>query len=225
MISLVDYEIGRLLDFLNKKGISDNTLVVFTSDHGDYMGEHGLVTKSPALYDCLVRIPMIFRWPEQIDSDRRDNRFASAVDLLPTLVSAAGLEYPDQVEGINLLPYLTDHGKKGEIREVAYSEYGIPGEPYNQFRLKEEGISKKVFVNPYTDKLPWEANPVALAGRIRMVRNHKWKYIEEEGGTCELYDLVNDPHELVNLWDEPVFQDIQEKLFLKLDLWKKQLNK
>jgi len=70
MVSQIDAEIGILLKHLRDRGLEENTLVVMTSDHGDYMGDHGLCTKSPAMYDCLVRVPLILRWPGVIAENR-----------------------------------------------------------------------------------------------------------------------------------------------------------
>jgi arylsulfatase A-like enzyme len=209
----VDAEIGRLLDHLDRRGLAENTLLVYTSDHGDYMGDHGLMTKSPSLYDCLVRVPLIVRWPGHVDENRQDDRFASHVDLLPTIAAAAGAPPPGQAQGIDLLPFLRDGGTGSSIRPAAYSEYGLPGLPYNEERITmSTGYDRIRFVNPLNDLLPWEGNPVSLAGRIRMVRTDEWKYVEELQGTCELYDLVNDPHELTNLWDQPAYADVQGEL-------------
>jgi hypothetical protein len=196
---------------------------VFTSDHGDYMGDHGLITKSPALYDCLVRVPMIFRWKGWIDENRLDHRFASTVDMMPTLLAAAGLENPESVQGKNLLPCLKDGGNGAAIREAAFSEYGIPGIPYNEERIKVEGLEGKRFSNPGNCYIPWEGNPISLAGRIRMIRTDQWKFIEEEGGVCELYDLEKDSYELRNLWNALGYEEIQKELQYKLEEWKSTL--
>ena len=165
-ISLLDREIGRVLDYLEKKGLAENTLVVFTSDHGDYMGEHGLMTKSPAMYDSLVRVPFLVRWPGHIDRGRRDTRFVSHVDLMPTFLEVAGHPIPNSVQGASLVPLLRDGGQGESVRSAAYSEYGAPGSPYDKSRLAQEGLADKAYVNSSDDRLPWEANPVALSGRV-----------------------------------------------------------
>lgn len=223
MVSLVDAEIGRVLHFLDEQGLTENTLLVFTSDHGDYLGDHGMITKSPAMYDCLVRVPFIVRWPGQIDSDRRDTRFVSHIDLMPTLAEATGADCPPQAQGMSFMPLLTDNAAKVPFRAAAFSEYGVPGVPYDEERLQAEGLDQKHFANPNNPRLPWEANPVSLAGRIYMIRTHKWKYVDEPDGTCELYDLKNDPHELVNLCNDPAYAEIQQKLSHQLAVWQQQI--
>ena len=212
MISFVDNQIGRLLKYLKEEDLLDNTLIIFTSDHGDYMGDHGLMTKSPALYDCLVRVPMIIKWKSKIAGGITDNNFVSHIDLLPTICSAADIPYPKEVEGINLMPYLLEPNNREEIRHFGYSEYGVPGTPYDKKRMIEEGLDNKRFMNPWEDGIPWEGNPVALSGRIFMYRNHEYKYVEEPSGTNELYDLVNDPYELENIYDENIHRKLIEKI-------------
>ncbi len=223
MITLIDGEIGKILDFLDRRGLNENTLLVFTSDHGDYQGDHGLMAKSPALYDALVRVPFILRWPGHIEAGRRDDRFASHVDLMPSFAAAAGLPAPTQAQGVDLLPALRDGGDGPPLRPFAFSEYGVPGQPYDEQRLNREGLQNALFRNPAHDSLPWEGNPVSLAGRIRMLRNHSWKLIAEENGAGELYDMRNDPHELSNLWDNPHYKDIRKELQLALANWISQI--
>jgi arylsulfatase A-like enzyme len=188
------------------------------------MGDHGLITKSPSLYDCLVRVPLIVCWPGHVDESRRDARFASHVDLLPTFAAAAGVPCPAQAQGVNLLPFLRDGGTGSDIRPAAYSEYGLPGLPYTGERIAmSTGFDRVRFVNPMNDLLPWEGNPVSLAGRMRMLRTHEWKYVEELAGTSELYDLASDPHELVNLWNRPAYAGVQRELESRLRAWKQAL--
>jgi arylsulfatase A-like enzyme len=220
MITMIDDEIGKILTYLDENKLNENTLIVFTSDHGDYQGDHGLIAKSPSLYDVLVRVPMIFRWTGHIDSGRVDDRFASHIDLMPTFADVAGIPCPEQAQGMNLIPFLVNENKGEAIRPFAVCEYGVQGEPYTQERLIAEGLKDKLYTNPWNDKLSWEGNPVALSGRITMIRTHDWKYIDEPDGICELYDLNTDPYELNNLWNQPQVQVIQTELQEQLDLWK-----
>lgn len=222
MMTMIDGEIGRLLDYLDDNNLSENTLIVFTSDHGDYQGDHGLIAKSPSLYDVLVRVPMIFRWTGQIDAGRIDKGFASHIDFMPTFADVAGISCPKQSQGVNLMPFLKDE-LETPIRSYAISEYGVPDKPYSEQRLHAEDLQEKQFTNPWNDKLSWEGNPVTLAGRITMIRTHDWKYIDEPDGTCELYDLTSDPHELVNLWNNSAVLDIQTELQKQLEAWKKSI--
>lgn len=209
MISSVDHEIGRVLDFLDDSGEREDTLILFTSDHGDYQGDHGLLTKSPALYDCLVRVPFIISGPDWPRGETCSHQFVSHVDIAPTFLRAAGLPIPSEMEGKDIKePFINN----SPIRECAYGEYGIPGQPYNDNKVKEEGLEEKRYTNPGDPRLPWEGNPLALAGPIRMVRTEKWKMIEEKGGTWELYDLVQDPREVNNLFYHRGYEEVKAQL-------------
>jgi len=220
MVTMIDDEIGKLLDYLDEHNLTDNTLLIFTSDHGDYQGDHGLITKSPAMYDCLVRVPMIVRWKGHIDSGRVDDRFASHIDFMPTFAEVAQIDTPEQAQGISLVRCLTDKGDGEPIRPFAICEYGVPEDPYTQARLVAEELQETTYANPGNPKLSWEGNPVSLAGRFRMIRTHDWKYVHyEDGDTNELYDLNADPYELVNLWNQPEYSDIQADLQRQLTSW------
>ena len=86
------------------------------------------------------------------------------------------------------------------------------------------GLDRVRFANPNDDRLPWEGNPISLSGRMRMIRTHAWKYVEEIDGTCELYDLIHDPYELVNLWNWPEHTAVQQELVSRLGAWKQSLS-
>jgi arylsulfatase A-like enzyme len=220
-VSLLDAEVGRLLDFLRSHNLEQETLIVLMSDHGDYMGDHGLITKSPSLYDCLVRTPLIVHWPGEVPEGVRSAELASHVDVMPTLLRAARCPVPPSVQGRDLAPYI--QGRASGLRDVVWSEYGIPGVPYTSQRLAEEGIQAGDFRNPWQPALPWEGNPVSLAGRIRMARTQEWKLVEEIGGTSELYDLRADPGELTNLYGRPEHRAVQAHLQKRLEEWKARL--
>ncbi len=219
-ISLIDGEVGRVLDFLDEQALAQNTLVVFTSDHGDYMGDHGLMTKSPALYDCLVRVPFVLRWGGALPSGMKSAELVSLVDLAPTFLEAAGVAPPRGVQGESILPNAC--GRR-PMREVTFSEYGVPGRPYDLDRLVREGRAGKPFTNPGNELLPWEGNPVSLAGRIRMVRDVEWKLVEGPDGPEELYCLREDPNELRNLSGSPEHASTQTRLLRLLHEWRGRL--
>ena len=222
MISLVDHEIGRLLDFLEKQGLRENTIIIFTSDHGDYQGDHHMYTKSPAMYDCLIRVPLIFSWPGQVRENKRSEELVSHVDIMPTLLSFTRRSIPNQVQGIDLTSYLRGN-YSGTVREVVFAEYGLPGEPFTRQRLEEMLPNYKSNPIDWAEAIPWEANPISLAGRFRMARSKDWKYVQYPGETDELYNLGNDPNELENLTDNPNYADKKEYLKKKLEDWKKSL--
>ena len=222
MISMLDYEVGRVINFLKENNMYKNTIIVFTSDHGDYMGDHGLYTKSPALYDCLVHVNLIFSYPGQIQQNQTSDELVSCIDIMPTLLDFVDIPIPGQVQGISLKTLLKGESSKIN-REYIFAEYGIPGQPISEKELQIRMPDYKEIPIRFSTSLPWEANPVALAGRIRMIRSKSYKLIEEVGGTNEFYDLKDDPHELKNLYGKKKHQSIQKSMLSALHSWKSTL--
>lgn len=101
MISLMDKQIGKILDHVDALGLTDNTLVVFTSDHGHLFGQHGLIAKGPFHYEDLLRVPMITRLPNQIPANQQSNSLQSLVDLAPTFLRFANIDIPRTMSGID----------------------------------------------------------------------------------------------------------------------------
>lgn len=103
MISFMDAQIGRILDKLDELGQADNTIVVFTTDHGHFFGQHGLVAKGPFHYEDLIKLPFIVRWPGHVPANRTSNALQSLVDLAPTFLAAAHIPIPGLMQGVNQL--------------------------------------------------------------------------------------------------------------------------
>ena len=121
MISLVDDSIGRVLQALRDKGIEDDTLILFTADHGELMGDHGLLFKGPFHYDCLIKAPMILQWPGVVPKGARYAQITEHVDIMPTLLDLAGAATPYGVQGMSMAPIL--RGDQGAGREYALTEF------------------------------------------------------------------------------------------------------
>ena len=96
MISLIDDQVGRILQALDESGQTENTLVIFMSDHGEMLGDHGIYFKGPHFYDCQLRIPLVMRWPAGgiVAENRRIEGLIELVDLAPTFLDAAGIDIP-----------------------------------------------------------------------------------------------------------------------------------
>ncbi len=101
MISCLDHHIGTILDHLDVLGIADNTIVIFTTDHGHFMGQHGLNAKGPFHYEDLLRIPFIVSWPGQIPQGRQSSALQTLVDLAPTLLDCCDIPIPRFMTGFN----------------------------------------------------------------------------------------------------------------------------
>jgi arylsulfatase A-like enzyme len=103
MVSLMDHHIGRVLDELDRQGLTEDTLVVFTSDHGHFLGQHGLTAKGPFHYEDLIRVPLIVRWPGRVPSGSRSSALQSLIDLAPSFLTAAGAPVPAVTQGVSQL--------------------------------------------------------------------------------------------------------------------------
>jgi arylsulfatase A-like enzyme len=104
MISFLDQEIGRILARLDEMGIAENTLVVFSTDHGHFLGQHGLTAKAIHHYEDLLRVPFLVRWPGQVPAGTVRSALQNLVDLTPTFLAAAGIAVPGSMTGVNQLP-------------------------------------------------------------------------------------------------------------------------
>lgn len=107
MISFLDAHVGRILDRLDSLGLAEDTIVVFSTDHGHFLGQHGLTVKGAFHYEDLLRIPFIVRYPGQVPAGVRSDALQSLVDLAPTFLTAAGLDVPGLMQGVNQLPAWT----------------------------------------------------------------------------------------------------------------------
>jgi len=104
MISFMDQQIGRILDALDRLAIANNTLVVFTTDHGHFLGQHGLIAKGPFHYEDLLKLPFIVRYPGRVPRGRTHDALQALVDLAPTFLAAADIPVPGIMQGVNQLP-------------------------------------------------------------------------------------------------------------------------
>jgi choline-sulfatase len=174
MCDLIDDQVGRMLRALEDTGQLDNTIVIFMSDHGELLGDHGIYLKGPFFYEPAVHVPLIVSWPGRI-AGRQVDGLVELVDLAPTLLEAAGIPIYPGMQGKSLLPLLTGGGRRTDTRDV-YGEY------YNA--------------------MPWHREPHLPFST--MLRTDRMKLIVSHGDKRgELYDLAEDPTETTNLWDRP----------------------
>ena len=123
MIELIDDQVGRMLRAVDQSGQMDNTIVIFMSDHGEMLGDHGLYLKGPHFYDEAVRVPLILSWPGRFRAGLRADALVELVDLAPTLLEAAGVDVPASMQARSLVPILTGQADPSVHREAVYSEY------------------------------------------------------------------------------------------------------
>jgi len=140
-ISFLDAQVGRVLNALEQNGLKDNTIVVFTSDHGYHMGEHDHYQKR-TLFEYSARIPLIISYPGQRKKGQRTGSLVEMIDFYPTLCELAGLEYPENISGKSMVPVLKNPRKK--IRKDAFTQtvfdgYSVITDQYRYIRWGEGG--------------------------------------------------------------------------------------
>ena len=121
MIELIDDNVGRMIQALEESGQRENTLVIFTSDHGELLGDHQLVGKGCRFYECLVRVPLICSWPGHVREGSVCDALVELMDIAPTLLELAGVAAPERMQGRSLWPLLT--GQAQTHRAYVRSEY------------------------------------------------------------------------------------------------------
>ena len=140
-ISFLDAQVGRVLDALEENGLKENTIVVFTSDHGYHMGEHGHYQKR-TLFEYSARIPLIISYPGQGSRDRRTGSFVEMIDFYPTLCEMAGLDYPEHISGKSMVPVLNNPRKKirtDALTQTVSDGYSIITKRYRYTRWGDGG--------------------------------------------------------------------------------------
>ena len=180
MMTMLDDYIGKILDMLDELDLTESTLVCFTSDHGDFWGQHGLTKKAIHHYEDLVRVPLVVRHPGNIPAETVSESLQSTIDLAPTFLAAAGIDTPRTMSGKNALA--SWYGADPDIRDHVIVE--------NQHQ------------------------PTTMNMRTYIEKRYKIT-IHYNRGFGELYDLENDPGEIVNRWDNPEYAPIKTDLLVR----------
>jgi arylsulfatase len=129
-VSQVDRAVGEMLEFLDGRGLSDNTIVIYTADHGDYACEHGIIEKAPGICgDAICRVPSIWRWSGRFRAGQVTDRILQNVDLAPTLISLLGLDPMYTCDGEDVTRLL-----RGE--DVVVTDFGVTEHPWSKSVLK-----------------------------------------------------------------------------------------
>jgi arylsulfatase A-like enzyme len=209
MLRLIDDQLARLLDHLGPR--LENTVVIFVSDHGDYLGDYGLQRKGAGLSEALTRIPFQFTGPGIAGGAVREEP-VSLVDVLPTLCELVGAEIPAGVQGRSLLPLLAGQAAPQPEFSSMVVELGYGGVPYSD---DERPPLHFRYDGPQFDEL----NSVTQSGGARMIRRGDHKLIMDVDGNGELYDLRVDPAELQNRFLDPELAAVREELTRLLLRW------
>jgi len=185
--SYVDAQVGVLLEAVDRLKLWDNTIVIFFSDHGYHLGEHGGFWHKLSLFEESARVPMVVYAPGMKGGGQPCNSLVELVDLYPTLTELCGLELPEGLDGANLAPLLDDPSKT--CKEAAFSMVARSDSPEADHARNRDFLGASV-------------------------RTDRWRYTEWDGGSrgAELYDHENDPRELVNLAEKSDYAKTRKHL-------------
>ena len=187
MCDLLDKELGRLLESLSRHAIEEDTIVVFMSDHGEMLGDHGLYLKGPFLYEGAIRVPLIVSWPKKIRPGCY-GELVELVDIAPSLFDMVGLKIPCDMDGRSFVDLISESQERYAPKKSVYSEYRNSGD--------------------------WPGDEKPL---LSMLRTDRYKAIVDHStDRGELYDLKEDPSEILNRWEDPAYASMKSELVEKI---------
>ncbi len=199
----VDENLGRILEHLDTAGLAEDTVVIYTSDNGYFLGEHGWYDKR-FMYEPSLRIPLLVRYPRLGLSGHLEDRMVVNADLAPTILDFAGLTVPEQMQGRSLRPLLEGSPPEDWRQSIFYAYYD---NSWARATLSQQGLTDPSL-------------PSLTAHRIgphRGIRTGQHKLIEYyTDAYWELFDLKSDPHELRNLHGQAGFEQLTAELTQKL---------
>ena len=187
MVDLIDKQVGRMLDYLEQSGQKEDTLVIFHSDHGENLGDHGMYLKGPYFYENNVHVPLIISWPGKIPGGRKSKALIELADLAPTICEAAGLPLYEGFQGKSFWKILTGESDLNTHRDSVYSEF------YN---------------SNINHRNPLAFTTMVCDGRYKLTKVHGCT----QGAEGELYDLQEKPLERYNHYNNPAFTEIKVRM-------------
>jgi len=216
MIAQLDDQLSRVFDAIGDEGLWQNTMVIFTSDHGDFASQYGLIEKwDTAMNDCILHVPLLIRAPG-LPVGKVVTGLSEHVDIAATCLETLGIDIPAAwvMHGRSLLHHI--HGAPGKA--AVFADGG------HEAAMRARFNSEPYRLDPHTGarvlttagkQLVYQCEPDAMA-RTKMVRTERWKLVVRETGDDELYNVVDDPWELCNRIHEPghetVVRDLQRRL-------------
>ncbi|UCD28514.1 MAG: sulfatase-like hydrolase/transferase, partial [Planctomycetota bacterium] len=183
-ITAIDKEVGRMMNALDELNLSDHTIVLFTSDHGDMLGSHGHVLKGRP-WDESIIVPGIIRYPRYVEAGQKKDWLFSHVDFMPTLLGMCGIKVPENVQGRDLSKLFTNQGgneQKGVFCFIHHSDYMVPDERLYPWR----GVRTPKYM-------------------YAIMKGPRWvQYL--------MYDLKKDPYQFKNVVDDPAYAEVRAEL-------------
>jgi arylsulfatase A-like enzyme len=210
LATYIDDQVGRVLAALRESGREDDTIVVFTSDHGACVGEHGWMEKWAQLWEETCRVPLLVAVPE--GAAGTCGALVQQIDLAPALLELCGVPVPETMQGRSLVPLLTDPSR--EFRDAVFAETFIPAlmtEPACSVRTREWKLTDYPRMADIESRLP-----------VDHPRRMHPMFSPERLIEGELYDLRSDPYETTNLLGSPGRSKIEATLRARLDVWKRE---
>jgi len=199
-VASVDDNVGRVLDYLDEEGLTDDTIVVYTSDQGFFLGDHGWYDKR-FMYEESLRMPFIIRYPRAIQAGSVNDDIITNVDFAPTFLHYAGIEIPGEFQGRSFDPLLED-STPADWPQSMYYRYWMHLAHHHVYA--HYGIRTRRYKLIY-----YYADALGQPGAIDEKKAPEW----------ELFDLERDPHELNNVYHHPEYADTAEQLRRELRSW------
>ena len=192
-IASIDDNVGRLLDYLDEKGLTDNTIVIYTSDQGFFLGDHGWFDKR-FMYEESLRMPFIIRYPKEIKPGTVNGNIILNVDFAPTFLDYAGIDVPEEMQGKSFRPLLKGEPPEGWQTSMYYRYW---------MHLAHHYVYAHYGIRTMRYKLIYYyAQALGQPGAIDEPKEPEW----------ELFDLEKDPYEMKNVYNDPQYADVVRKL-------------
>ena len=193
VVASIDDNVGRLLDYLDEEGIADNTVVIYTSDQGFFLGDHGWYDKR-FMYEESLRMPFILRYPGEVKPGSVNGDIVLNLDFAPLFLDFAGLEKPSEFQGRSFRPILNGHTPE-DWRESMYYRYWMHKAHHNVYAHYGIRTLRYKLIYYYSDAL-------GQPGAVDETYEPEW----------ELFDLERDPCEMNSVYDDPAYADVVKEL-------------
>lgn len=194
VVASIDDNVGRLLDYLDENGLAENTIVIYTSDQGFFLGDHGWFDKR-FIYEESLRMPFLVRYPHAAKAGSVNKDIVSNMDFAPFFLDAAGVDVPEEMQGHSLEPLLRGE-TPADWRQSFYYRYWMHGDASHNvcahYGIRTHHYKLVYFYNDGLDQ----------PGAVGETHEPEW----------ELFDLEKDPHELNNIYDVSGYEAIQQQL-------------